>query len=289
VRNVYFKRLSVNKITNSTAITAGKLLLGVVKIFSQGLVVGDLLGRIFSAGACIFKALQKDTAAFKEISVKRIKQLAKEFAEFPKFIMPGRLLNEIGKQLPVFFLGFYFSSVEVGYFSMSVLVLYAPISMVAFAIRDVFRQHANEDYKNTGSCRIFYNKIFIILSTIAVLGSIVLILCLPFIFSIFVGKQWDTAAYYAQILTIPTMLSFVSIPLFDVLIITNNLKVNFLWQIYYVVIIFLSLWIGCTFYDNIVIALYLFAVARSSAYLLSILFSWYYSKNKWLAKQNIHS
>jgi O-antigen/teichoic acid export membrane protein len=289
VRNGYFKRLSVNKITNSTAITAGKLLLGVVKIFSQGLVVGDLLGRIFSAGACIFKALQKDAAAFKEISVKRIKQLAREFAEFPKFIMPGRLLNEIGKQLPVFFLGFYFSSVEVGYFSMSVLVLYAPISMIAFAIRDVVRQRANEDYKNSGSCRIFYNKIFKILSVIAIFGSIVLILCLPFIFSIFVGKQWDTAAYYAQILTIPTLLSFVSIPLFDVLIITNKLKINFLWQIYYVVIIFLSLWIGCTFYDNIVTALYLFAGARSSAYLLSILLSWYYSKGKLLKTQIQHS
>jgi len=285
VRNGYFKRLSVNKITNSTAITAGKLFFGVVKIFSQGLVVGDLLGRIFSAGACIFKALQKDADAFKKISAKKIKQFAKEFVEFPKYIMPGRLLNELGKQLPVFFIGFYFSSVEVGYFSMAMLVIYAPVSMITFAIRDVFRQRANEDYKKNGSCRDFYNKIFKILIVIAIFAGIVLILGSPFIFSIFVGKQWGTAAYYAQIMTIPILLSFVSTPLFDVLIITNKLKINLLWQIYYVVVIFLSLWIGCAFYNNIKIALYLFAIGRSSAYLLSILLSWYYSNGKLIKTQ----
>ena len=282
VRNGYFKKLAGNKITNSTAITAGKLILGFVKIVPQGLVFGDLIGRVFSAGACIFRALQSDAAAFKEVTVARIKTLVKEFAEFPKFIMPGRLLNEIGKYFPVFFLGFYFSSVEVGYYSMTLLVLYAPMSMISFAIRDVFRQRANEDFKKTGSCRTFYLKIFKILALIAVLGSVALILCLPFIFSIFVGKQWDTAAFYAQILVIPSLLTFVATPLFDVLIIVNKLKINLLWQIYYTAITLLSLWIGCAIYHDVVIALYCFAIGRSTAYLLSILLSYYYSKGKLL-------
>jgi len=278
VRNGYFKKLAINKITNSTAITAGKLLLGAVKIFSQGLVIGDVAGRVFSAIACIFRVFQKDAAVFKEVSINRIKQLAKEFVGFPKFIMPGRLLNELGKHLPVFFLGFYFSSVEVGYYSMTLLVLYAPVSMITFAIRDLFRQRANEEFTKTGNCKGFYLKILKILSLIAVFGTLVLILCLPFIFSVFVGKQWDTSAYYAQILVLPTLLYFVSTPLFDLLIIANKLKLNFLWQVYYVVITAISLWIGCAVYNNVVIALYCFAIGRSTAYLLSIILSWHYSK-----------
>jgi O-antigen/teichoic acid export membrane protein len=285
VRNGYFKKLAANKITNSTAITTGKLILGFVKIVPQGLVFGDLIGRIFSAGACIFRALQSDAAAFKEVTVVRIKTLVKEFAEFHKFIMPGMLLIEIGKYLPVFFLGYYFSSVEVGYYSMTLLVLFAPMSMISFAIRDVFRQRANEDFKKTGSCHTFYMKIFKILALIAVLGSVVLIVCLPFIFSIFVGKQWNTAAFYAQILVIPSLLTFVATPLFDVLIIVNKLKINLLWQIYYTAITLLSLWIGCAIYHDVVIALYCFAIGRSTAYLLSILLSYYYSKGTLLLKQ----
>ena len=278
VKNGYFKRLSTNKITNSTAIVFGKLFLGVVKIFSQGLVIGDLIGRVFSAGACIFKALQKDFHSFKDISFVRMKQLAKEFIEFPKFILPARLLQELGKQMPIFFIGFYFSSTEVGYFSMAILVLYSPVSMISSAIRDVFRQRANEYYQKSGSCRSFYLKNLKTLSIVAVLGSVVLIFCLPFIFSIFVGSQWDTAAYYAQILTIPTFLSFVSVPLFDVIIITNKLKYNFLWHLFYVILSCIGLWLGFTLYHNVAVAIIFLAIGTSVAHLLSIGLSFRFSK-----------
>ena len=278
VKNGYFKRLSVNKITNSIFIVSGKLFLGIVKIFSQGLVIGDVTGRVFSAGACIFKALQKDFHAFKEISFVRMKQLAKEFIEFPKFILPARLLNELGKQLPIFFLGFYFSSTEVGYYAMATLVLYSPVVMISSAIRDVFRQRANEYYQKSGSCRRFYLKNLKTLSIVAVLGSVTLIFCLPFIFSIFVGNQWDTAAYYAQILTIPTFLSFISAPLFDVIIIANKLKYNFLWHLFYVLIACVGLWIGAFFYHDVVIAILFLAIGTSLAHLLSIFLSFHFSK-----------
>ena len=284
VKNGYFKKLAINKITNASAITLSELFLGVVKIFSQGLVIGDMIGRIFSAGVCVFKAFQKDIAAFKETSVIQIKKLAKEFVEFPKYIMPGRLLNEIGKRFPVFFLGFYFNSVEVGFFAMTTLVLYSPISMISFAIRDVFRQRANEEFKNTGNCRIIYMKVFKILSVVAFLGIPLLIVLLPTIFSLFLGKQWNTAAYYAQIFTIPTLLSFVSIPFFDVLIIANKLKFNLLWQAYYLIVTFLSLWLGCVFYNDVAIAICFLAIGKSSAYLLSIILSYHYAKGNLLKK-----
>jgi len=286
LRNGYFKKLAFNKITNSSVIALSKLFFGFVKTFSQGLVVGDVAGRLISAGACVFRALQKDTALFKAISFLQIKKLAKEFIEFPKFIMPGRLLNMVGQQLPVLFLGIYFNAVEVGYFSMTMLAFSAPISMVSFAIRDVFRQRANEEFKNTGTCRTIYMKVLKILFIIAIVGVVLLILLLPFIFSIFLGEQWTTAAYYAQILTIPTLLSFVASPLFDVLIITNRLKLNFLWQVYYAFITFISLLIGCVVYKNVIVALYCFAIGRSSAYLLSVILSYYYAKKSLLKNQN---
>jgi O-antigen/teichoic acid export membrane protein len=231
--------------------------------------------------------MQKDAAVFKAVSIPQIKKMAKEFVEFPKFMMPGRLLNIVGQQLPVLLLGIYFNSVEVGYYSMTLLAFSAPIGMISFAIRDVFRQRANEEFKNTGNCRIIYMKVFKILSVVAFFGIPLLIVLLPTIFSLFLGKQWNVAAYYAQILVIPTLLSFVSMPLFDVLVITNKLKINLLWQIYYAVITFLSLLIGCAVYKNVIVAFYCFAIGRSSAYLLSVILSWYYSKGNLSRKQTI--
>jgi O-antigen/teichoic acid export membrane protein len=280
VRNSYFKKLAINKITNSGAITLSKLFLGLVHIFSQGLVVGDVIGRGISAGACVFRALQKDAATFKEISFTRIKKMSKEFIQFPKFIMPGRLLNIAGQQIPILLLGFYFNSVEVGYFSMTMLVFSIPVNVISFAVRDVFRQRANEEFKNSGSCRSIYLKVLKILSGLALVGAVLLILLLPIIFSIFLGEQWTTAAHYAQILVIPTLLSFVASSLFDVLIIANKLKINLLWQIYYATITLVSLWLGCVLYNDVVMALYFFAAGRSSAYLLSAILSYRYAKEK---------
>ena len=277
VRNGYFKNLAVNKITNASAITLSKLFLGVFKFFSQGLVAGDVIGRGISAGTCIFRAIQKDITAFKEISIKQIKIIAKEFSAFPTFIMPGRLLNIIGQQLPVLFLGYYFNAVEVGYLSMTMLVFSVPVNVIALAVRDVFRQRANEEFKNAGNCRIIYMKVFKTLSIIAFIGIILSVLLLPVVFSIFLGEQWTTAAFYAQILAIPTLLSFVADPLSDLLIIANKLKVNFLWQIYYAVITGLSLWLGCVLYHDVIITLCFFAIGRSSAYILNILLSHHYA------------
>jgi O-antigen/teichoic acid export membrane protein len=258
------------------------LFLGFVKISSQGLVVGDVIGRVISAGVCVFRAMQKDAAVFKEISLARIKILAKDFAEFPKFIMPGRLLNIVGRQLPILFLGYYFNVAEVGYFAMAMLVLYSPIDMIGGAVRDVFRQRANEEFKTTGNCLAIYTKVLKTLSIIAVIGAVFLIISLPFIFSIFLGKQWSISAHYAQILTIQILLSFVAAPLFDVVIIVNKLKVNLLWQIYFAVITFLSLWIGCFLFNDIIIALYCFVIGRSTAFLLSITLSYHYAKGNLL-------
>jgi len=287
VRNKYFKKLAVNKIVNASATTLSKLFLGFVKIFSQGLIVGDLAGRLISAGACIFRALYKDAAVFKAISIGQIKKLAKEFMEFPKFIMPGRVLNVLGQHLPILFLGFYFSSVEVGYFSITMLIFSVPINVISFAVRDVFRQRANEEFTTAGNCRNIYRKVLKTLTVIAIVATVFLIIAFPFIFSIFLGAQWTTAAHYAQILTIPTLLSFVATPLFDVLIIANRLKTNLFWQTYFAMITFLSLWVGCVLYHDVIHALYLFAIGRSSAYLLSIFLSYAYAKGNLLKTEKL--
>ena len=71
---------------------------------------------------------------------------------------------------------------------------------------------------------------------------------------------------------------FMFAPLFDVLIIANKLKINLFWQIYYVFITGISLFIGCVVFKNAVAALYCLAIGRSTAYLLGILLSYHYAK-----------
>jgi O-antigen/teichoic acid export membrane protein len=278
VRNKYFTRLAWNKITNSSATTLSKLFFGFVKISSKGLVIGDLIGRMISAGGCIFRALRKDKNVFYQISFRQMPLLARRYAEFPKFSLPAQLLNTIGDSIPVFLIGAYFKSIEVGYYAMTMNVLSVPISIISRAIRDVFRQRANEEYVETGSCLKIYKRLLKVLLLCGVLGSIIMIFALPSIFSVFLGKQWRIAGEYSQILLPMITINFVYISLSGVLIITENMRIVFYWQIYYATITIISLLLGCIIFQDIKTTLICFSIGRSTAYLLEIFLSYKYSK-----------
>jgi O-antigen/teichoic acid export membrane protein len=278
VRNKYFRILSWNKVINSAAINLNKLLLGFIKIFSNGLVFGDFVGRIISAAGCVIRGLQKDKDILKVISVRRMKILAKQYAKFPKTSMPAQLLNTIGMALPVLLIGAYFNNVEVGYYAMTLNVLSMPSNVVSTAIKDVFRQRASVDYFNQGSCTAIFNKLLQVLFFWGILGSIILFLLLPDIFSFVLGNQWRVAGIYSRILLPMITLDFIATSISGILIITEKLNVILNWQIYYVGITIASLLAGGLVFHDIKITLACFSLGRSTAYLAFIVLSYRYSK-----------
>lgn len=280
VRNKYFINLSWNKITNAAATTLSKLLLGLVKIVNNGLIGGDLIGRYISAGTCIFRTLKKDRIEFSKVSYKHMRVMARKYIEFPKFTLPDQLLSTIGGSIPVLFIGAYFNNSEVGFFAMTMNILSVPISVISIAVKDVFRQRANEEYIKNGNCTVIYLQLLKFIIKLGVSGSLLLFFFLPSIFSLVLGKQWQIAGEYSQILLPMVLLSFISMSLSGVLIITGKMKVSMYWQIYYVLITILSLFIGLFFFKNIKITLVCFAVGRSSAYLIYIMLSYKYSKGE---------
>jgi O-antigen/teichoic acid export membrane protein len=278
VRNKRFKTLSGNKVTNSSAITIAKMLFGIGKVSENGLIMGDLIGRAISSFGCVASAIRNDRSDFTDISITRIKTLFNQFAEFPKFTMPAQLLNTLGISIPVFFIGVYFDNTELGYYAMTMAVLSVPVSVISNAVRDVFRQRANEEYNNSGSCIKIFSKVFFRLVVFALAGCFLIIFFLPSIFSIILGEPWRIAGEYSQILCPMVAFSFVSTSLGGVLIIAKKMKIGLYWQIYYVTITILALTVGSLLFHNIKITLLLFALGRISAYSLDIILSYKYAK-----------
>ncbi|MHA2100262.1 MAG: oligosaccharide flippase family protein [Candidatus Kariarchaeaceae archaeon] len=280
IRNKYFISLSWNKIINSAAITICKVLFGFVKFINSGLIVGDIIGRVISAVVVIFRALRKDRTALSEISFPRMKLLAKRYVKFPKFILPAELINVIGFSLPVFIIGIYFNSIEVGYYSMTMNVLLIPIGVISVAIRDTFRQRANEEYIKTGSCVKIFKQLLKLLTFWGIIASFILFFALPSIFSIVLGEQWRIAGEYSQILLPMITINFVATSLWGVFIIIEKTHIELYLQIYYTGITLFSLLLGCIISQNIKTCLMFFAIGRSSSYLLNIILSYWYSKRE---------
>ena len=65
-----------------------------------------------------------------------------------------------------------------------------------------------------------------------------------------------------------------------ILIISDKMNISFYWQIYNLTVTTLAFLIGYFYYNDIVITLICYMIARSSAYLLYIIISYYYAKTK---------
>lgn len=278
VRNKYFLRLSYNKILNAGSTTMGKLFFGVVKILSGGLIVGDVLGRLVSAGGCLTSAFKMDKASFYQISLGQMREMAKRYVEFPKYNMPAQLINTLGVSLPVLMIGFYFNSVEVGYFAMTMNVLSVPVSVVSMALKDVFRQKANEEYVKTGNCLNIFVRLLKTLSFFGVIGFLILFFALPEIFSFVLGEHWRTAGEYSQILLPMIAVNFVDESLEGIFIVTEKLQAILYLQIYYVTITVISLLVGFLIFRDMKASLVCLTCGRISAYSLNVIFGYKFAK-----------
>lgn len=278
VREKYFMSLSVNKIVNAGAVVLGKTFLGFVKISSQGLVVGDLVGRGISAAGCLLRALLKDGKTFFMTSWRGMCCCVTKFREFPFYTMPGRLLNTLGQSMPVLFLAVYFNKSEVGLFSTALMLFSVPASVISNSIGDVYRQHANDEYRQQGNCIASFDKILKTLTLIGVVGCLAVVWFLPTLMRLFMGPQWTMAGVYAQYIAPAMVLSFLANSLSGLFIVTDHLKAFFWWQVYYAFVNFLAMWLGGWLIGTMQGTLVLYTVLLSSAYLLSIILTRRYAK-----------
>lgn len=278
IRHKYFLILSWNKITNSALHTLAKLFLGLTKLPGNGLVVGDLLGRTFSAGTCVYRAWSKDKEVFSQVSFKQFKLLSRKHIDFPKYILPDQLINQLGGALPILFIGAYFNSSEVGYYSMTMQILSLPVGLIGQAVRGVFRQRANEDFLKHNSCNTIYKRLLIRLTLLSFTVGVIVIAFLPWVFSLVLGEQWGIAGEYSQILLPMIMLSFISMSLSGVFIVVGKMKISLYWQMFYTAITIISLLVGFFIFKTLTGSLICFAIGRGSAYLVYIFLSYKYSK-----------
>lgn len=276
VRLKRYKSLSVNKITNSVSINVSKLGLGYAPT-QYGLVYGTVIGRFITAVVCLFRVLINDWHLFRKVTFDEIKKQAVRFINFPKFTLPAQLLNAIGISFPIFIIANQYSSEQVGYFSMVMTLLNVPVNVISFSIKDVFRQKANEEYIKRGEFKDLFLRVFSIVTFFVIICCLCVIWFLPQLFAIFLGPQWEEAGVYSQLLLPMIGVDFIAMSFSGVLVVTEKLKQNLYWQIYYVVISVLCLYIGHLIWNSLINTLILFSIGRISAYIILIIMCYRYS------------
>ena len=279
VRHKYFSNLSANKIVNAATVSGVKMLLGFTTV-SNGLVYGDATGRFLSALFCYVAMLKKKCGFRHMISIIKLKYVARRYKGCPLNLMPSQLLNTIGGHFPVLILSAFFPANNVGQFTMAYSVIALPSVVVSLAIRDVFRQKANEEFVKTKNCKGIYMSTMKVVALMSLVGFSLVYLISPWLFPFFLGEEWSLSGNYARVLCPMIAINFVSEVGSGMFIIAEKMKESMYWQIAYVLLSLLSLWLSAIIWNDMVATIWCFTIARSVLYLINFRLTYLYSTGK---------
>lgn len=261
---------AVAHLTNSLTSRGAQIGMGMISASPFNLILGSIIG-YFCAIFVMLKGLEDDVKIFKNTSITKIKQLAIRYKKFPIYTSWSTTSNTISTQITPLLLVYFYSPLIVGYYSMALLVVQMPMSLIGSATGQVFFQKASEEKNQTGSVKTIVEEVHRRLISLGIFPFLVLMIIGRELFGFFLGAQWASAGEYASILSPWLFLVFIASPLstlfsvlekqnidlsFNLLILLSRIIVLYLGGIYsspIITLIFFSLtgvvfWCWMNFY-----------------------------------------
>lgn len=207
-----FKKTASSQVIRSISANGIHLGWGLVKGSAVGLIVGAVIADII---ACInlFRVILPDILSFRyHVRFAKLKQLAKEYRDFPMYAATQNIITTLSSGLPVLLLIHYFGVTVGGAYAFSVRVLLAPMALILRALRQVLLQKAGETQYKGGRLTSMYLRTTIGLFALASIPSVILIIWSPQIFSFLFGTEWHIAGQFARWLTLWMLAVFCNLP-----------------------------------------------------------------------------
>ena len=213
-RKTRFGVIAGSSIINSVSIRVFQLAVSLWNVSPFGLIAGYIAG-YGCADLFMVKGTREDLKVFKKVSLKKMKDIAIEYKNFPLFSSWSTLANAISPQVPTFLLAYYYGTSVVGYFALANQVVNMPMGLLGGAIEQVFFQKVSEakNGKNPGEIKVIVEEVYNKLILIGVFPMILLLILGEEMFTFAFGKNWYISGTYIRILVPWIFLVFLSLPI----------------------------------------------------------------------------
>ncbi len=199
IRQKNFNRISGFQLSQNTLNALSKIGLGYAGFLRGGMIISVVIAPFIAIIISIFGSFKKLKPLLK-IDKKTCKEVAKEYANFPKFSLPRALINQVSSNLPILLLTPFFGLTEIGFFGMALTLAFTPISTISRSLYQVFYQRTAEQVQNRQSIKRFFTKflrntLLLIMPTFALLYFI-----LPWLTEFLLGAGWEITGEYIRIM-----------------------------------------------------------------------------------------
>lgn len=198
IRKKSFGRISGYQMSLSLLSAGGKIGLGRVGILQGGMIYSIVLAPLISLLSSMALSFRKTLRPLLYWSWNDVRNQAKEYRNFPLFVLPRSFINVLAGQLPVLLLTPFFGAKCVGLLSMAILLGYTPIGTISRAIYQVLYQNTTERvHQQLPIGNVFWR--FVGYGSIVIIPIFVGIgIFLPDITAWLLGEEWRVAGEYIR-------------------------------------------------------------------------------------------
>lgn len=212
VRSKAFKRTSASQIIRSIGSSGLRILLGILKTGSFGLIISNIFANMLSSINLVLTVIPDMKSMRSSIKLEKMKTLAKEYIDFPLYSASQNFINAISSGLPVLLITRFYGLSSAGAYAFAMSILHAPMGLVLTALRQVLFQKACESQHEGKGLSLLYFRSIILLFAIAFIPSIILLVWAPQFFTFIFGARWQLAGILARSLIIWLLFVFCNLP-----------------------------------------------------------------------------
>lgn len=229
-RTSAFKSLAVSQVVRMVSAVGLWITLGFAHVGALGLVLGLVCGDILASLnlGWVFKADLKEGRA--SLAWSRMKDLAREYKEFPLYTSPQGLMSALSQGLPVILLGYFYGIGVAGAYAFGIRILQTPMNFIAAPLYRVVFQRSSEIHNQDDDLFSFYIKGTVVLLAVILVPAIILLVWAPQIFSWIFGAEWREAGIYARWLMLWISIVFINQPAIICATILRQQRKMFLYQ-----------------------------------------------------------
>jgi lipopolysaccharide exporter len=194
---------SASLISRSVITVAVQIFFGLLDRSARGLILGPVFGVATAVAVLGMHTVKNEfRLIINSFDTKRLRALAREHDQFPKYTVPKELIVAFSGSVPSIFLALMFSPAAAGLYWFTVRVLEAPTNLIGIAVRRVFYERAAKALHAKESIYPHVMQATMVLAVMGVVPVLFIIVEGPDIFDLVFGDQWRGAGVYARWLTL---------------------------------------------------------------------------------------
>ncbi|HLO65419.1 MAG TPA: oligosaccharide flippase family protein [Holophaga sp.] len=239
IRRQDFAGLAQARVAQGLGQSAVQVGSGFLAAGTAGLVAGDLAGRALSALRLLRADLFKGPFPWRGV-----RQVAKDFDRYPKFMAGASILNLASIQIPFLLIPLYFGADAAGHYFLAYRTLFLPASFVGTAISQVFLGEAAERAREGEDIGRMTSRIFLLLSAVYIPVYIICLAGAGVLFPAVFGARWSEAGRFAQVLAPMTLMWSLARPICGMLLVRDRLKESLAFTVFELAATVGAIWAG---------------------------------------------